>query len=167
MDIQIYDLIQAFDSLWLEDCMNDFYDSLPKKQQDDKLALIFETNKNNLVAVNTPVGQTVRVNIQRIVTQGGTFGPLECSNSIDKIGQNCSQKGKHLYTYKHLVKVMPLAMVDDLLAMSTCGQESLSLNVYMNTQIELKLKFQIPDENGKTKCHKIHVGPKSKLCPQL
>ena len=97
LDIQIYDLIQAFDSLWLEDCMNDFYDSLPVKQQDDKLALIFESNKNNLVAVNTPVGQTERVNIQRVVTQGGTFGPLECSNSIDKIGQNCFQKGKHLY----------------------------------------------------------------------
>ena len=142
--------------------------SLPVKQQDDQLALIFESNKNNLVAVNTPVGQTERVNIQRIVTQGGTFGPLECSNSIDKIGQNCFQKGKHLYTYKQLVKVMPLAMVDDLLAMSTCGQESLSLNVYMNTQIELKkLKFHTPDENGKTKCHKIHVGPKSKICPQL
>ena len=168
LDIQIYDLVQAFDSLWLEDCMNDIYDSVPKEQQDDKLALIFETNKTNLVAVNTPVGQTDRVNIERIVTQGGTFGPLECSNSIDKIGKNCIDNGKHLYTYKNLVKVMPLAMVDDLLAMSTCGQESVSMNTFMNTQIELKkLRFHTPDKNGKTKCHKIHVGPKNNLCPHL
>ena len=29
VDIQIYDLVQAFDALWLQDCMNDLYDSLP------------------------------------------------------------------------------------------------------------------------------------------
>ena len=168
IDILIYDLIQAFDGLWLEDCLNDIFDSVPKEQQDDKLALIYETNKNNLIAVNTPVGQTERVNVERIVTQGGTFGPLECSNSIDKIGKKCYDEGKHLFTYKNLVKIMPLAMVDDLLAIASCGQDSLSLNTYMNVQIECKkLKFHTPDKQGKTKCHKIHVGPKTSLCPQL
>ena len=87
VDIQIYDLVQCFDGLWLDDCMNDMYDSLPSEQQDDKLGLIYESNVNNLVAVNTPVGQTDRVNINKIVTQGGTFGPIECSNSIDTIGE--------------------------------------------------------------------------------
>ena len=67
--------------------MNGMYDSLPSEQQDDKLGLIYESNVNNLVAVNTPVGQTDRVNINKIVTQGGTFGPIECSNSIDTIGE--------------------------------------------------------------------------------
>ena len=63
---------------------------------------------------------------------------------------------------------MPLAMVDDLLAMSTCGQESLSLNIYMNTLIELKkLKFHTPNKDCKRKCHNINVGPKNKLCPKL
>ena len=50
LDIQIYDLVKAFDSLWLEDCMNDIYDSLPTKKQDDKLALIYESNVKKLVA---------------------------------------------------------------------------------------------------------------------
>ena len=118
--------------------------------------------------MNTPVGQTERVNIEKIVTQGGTFGPLECSNSIDKIGKNCIDNGKHLYTYKQMVKVAPLAMVDDLFAMSNCGQESLALNTYMNTQVELKkLKFHTPNKSGKTKCHKIHVGAKNSVCPKL
>ena len=67
IDIQVYDLVQAFDSLWLEDCMIDMYDSLPSNQRDDKLAVIYESNHNNLVAVNTSVGQTERVNIQDIV----------------------------------------------------------------------------------------------------
>ena len=70
--------------------MNDMYDTLPQEQRDDKLSLIYESNKNNLVAVNTPVGLTKRVNIPKIVTQGGTFGPIECSNSIDKIGKKMS-----------------------------------------------------------------------------
>ena len=39
-------------------CYHDIYDSVLEEQQDDKLALIFETNKNNLVAINSPVGQT-------------------------------------------------------------------------------------------------------------
>ena len=98
VDIQIYDLVQCFDGLWLDDVMNDMYDSLPSEQHDDKLGLIYESNVNNLVAVNTPVGQTNRVNIRKIVTQGGTFGPIECSNSIDSIGKECYEKGEHLYT---------------------------------------------------------------------
>jgi hypothetical protein len=70
IDIQVYDLEQAFDALWLEDCMLDLYDSLPEEECDDKLALIYETNVNNLVAVNIGVGQTERVSIPRIVHQG-------------------------------------------------------------------------------------------------
>ena len=66
----MYDLEQAFDALWLEDCMLDLYDSLPEDECYDKLALIYETNVNNLVAVNIGVGQTERVSIHRIVQQG-------------------------------------------------------------------------------------------------
>ena len=44
----------------------------------------------------------------------------------------------------------------------------LSLNTYINAQIELKkLKFHTPDKNGKTKCHKLHVGVRNKFCPNL
>ena len=32
IDIQIYDIVKAFDRLWLEECMNDLYDSLPREQ---------------------------------------------------------------------------------------------------------------------------------------
>ena len=38
----------------------------------------------------------------------------------------------------------------------------------MNVQVECrKLKFHTLDKYGKPKCHKIHVGPANKLCPQL
>lgn len=44
IDVQIYDLVQTFDSLWLEDCMNETYDVLPENQRDDKLGLVNQTN---------------------------------------------------------------------------------------------------------------------------
>ena len=51
--------------------MNDMYDCLPENQRDRKLALIYQTNMNNLVADNTPVGQTDRVNMPKIVLKEG------------------------------------------------------------------------------------------------
>ena len=37
VDIQIYDLVKAFDVLWLADCFNDLWDTLPDESHDDKL----------------------------------------------------------------------------------------------------------------------------------
>ena len=37
-----------------------------------------------------------------------------------------------------MAKVVPLAMVDDLLAVRKCGHDSLETNISINTMIELK-----------------------------
>ena len=87
IDIQIYDLVKAFDVLWLDDCMNDVWDTLPDHAQDDTLGLVYQLSRRNMVAINTAVGQTERVNIPEITAQGGTWGPLLCSNSIDAVGK--------------------------------------------------------------------------------
>ena len=42
------DYRQCFDSMWLKECINDLYNA---GVTDDALALIFEANKNNQVAV--------------------------------------------------------------------------------------------------------------------
>ena len=168
IDIQIYDLIQAFDRLWLEDCLNDVYDALGDNKKDDKLALLYDINKKNKVAVNTAIGQTERIEVEKIVTQGGTWGSLLCSNHIDSLGRNCRDSGQHMYTYKNQVQVLPLAMVDDLVGVASCGHDSLSLNIFINTQIEFKkLQFHTPDKNGKSKCNVMHVGKVSDICPNL
>ena len=168
IDIQIYDIKQAFDALWLQDCMNDLYDSLPATGQNDKLSLLYNANCDNNVAVKTPVGQTDRTKINEIVMQGVTWGPLKCSNSMDKIGKLCENTGEHLYTYKNIVRIPILTMVDDTFAISECGHKSLAINQFINSHIELKkLRMHTPDETGKTKCHKIHVGSSNLVCPQL
>ena len=102
------------------------------------------------MAVNTAVGLTDRVMLPSLVMQGGKWGPLKCSLTMDKIGKSCVDKGEHLYTYKGQVRVMPLAMVDDLLGMAPCRAESADLNITVNSKIEMKkLRFHVPDVNEK------------------
>ena len=73
-----------------------------------------------------------------------------------------------MYSYKNQVMVLPLAMVDDLLGVANCGHDSLALNVFINTQIELKkLQFHKTDKSGKSKCSVMHVGKHSVICPKL
>ena len=118
-------------------------------------------------AVNTPAGQTQRVNIPEIAQQGGTWGPMMCSNSIDGVGKYAKGK-KENYFYKNLVEIIPLAMVDDLLSVTICGADSIKMNITINTLIELKkLKFHTPEQNKKSKCHMLHIGNKSSVCPDM
>ena len=61
-----------------------------------------------------------------------------------------------------------MAFVDDLSGISKCGFESISLNIFLTTQIELKkLRFHVADKKGKSKCVKMHIGKKHDLCPTL
>ena len=86
IDIQVYELEKAFDALWLEDCLNDIHDTLSEENRDNKISLIYKSNRTNMVAVKTGVGMTERINIPNIVQQGGTWGPLLCSNSVNTLG---------------------------------------------------------------------------------
>ena len=167
VDIHIYDLVKAFDVLWLQDSMNDLWDTLPEESRDDRLGLVYETCRTNRVAIKTSVGLTDRKIIPEIVTQGGTWGPMMCSNTIDTVGKFCQANG-NIYKYKNVSRVIPLAMVDDLLTISSCGFQTVAMNTTLNTLIELKkLRFHTPVENKKSKCHSLHIGKPSKWCPEM
>lgn len=97
IDIQIMDNMQCFDSMWLEETMNDLYEA---GVTDDNLAILYETNKEVNVAVNTPNGLTVREKINKIILQGDVFGPIECSVTVDSFGKECLSEDKYLYHYK-------------------------------------------------------------------
>ena len=74
VDLVIVDYKQCFDSLWLEESMNDLFDA---GITDDQLALIYKLNSTNQVAVKTPFGLTEKKTVERIVLQGEVLGPLE------------------------------------------------------------------------------------------
>ena len=150
IDIQIYDYKQCFDTLWIEECLNDFYDG---GLQNEKLALLYNVNKNVKVAVKTPVGKTPRGSIHNVIIQGDVFGPLLCSKQVDSFGKECIEENKYTYMYKGEVEIPPLGMVDDLICVSECGYKTTMLNSFIRFKTnEKKLQF------GIEKCKKMHVG---------
>ena len=158
IDIEIIDYRQCFDSMWLTESINDLYES---GIRDDNLAIIHAANKHNLVAVKTPVGLTKRFPIE-IVMQGEVTGPGQCSNQIDTFGKECVEENKLLYTYKQEVDIPPLGMVDDVLAVSRCGSDSVAMNAFLNQKTNIK-RLQYSTD----KCHQLHVGKNKDLCPDL
>ena len=168
IDIQIYDVEKCFDKLWLEDAMLDLVDTLPAEARDDRIALVYKLNEDNLIAVKTPFGLSERFMVKNVVMQGGKWGPLQCSNSIDKIGRKCIRQGQDLYKYRKEVCVPPLAMIDDLLVVAKCGIESVSANAVINKEIEMKnLRLHTGNNTKESKCHRIHVGKLKEHCRRL
>ncbi len=83
--VTAYDFEQAFDSLWLEDCVL----SLKKiGVGKDMLQLIYNLNKNAKVTVQTPHGMTTTFTTDPIVKQGTVLGPILCSTST---GEHCEE----------------------------------------------------------------------------
>ena len=64
--------------------------------------------------------------------------------------------------YKDTVGIPPLAKIDDLVAVSKCGIDSVVVNAYLKSKSNVK-KLQL----GTSKCHKLHVGKEKKTCPDL
>ena len=77
-------------------------------------------------------------------------------------GQKSYQTGDSLYTYKGLVAIPPLGMIDNELTMAECGIQSTLTNVMINNFTESKnLKF------GIEKCKKMHIGEHTILCDDI
>ena len=76
----------------------------------------------------------------------------------------------HLHLLNYDMRLIPLACVDDVLAISNCGFDAIKVNTAINTIIELKkLEFHIPNQENKkkSKCHSLHVGKPSQFCPGM
>ena len=122
LDLQILDYSQCFDSLNLEECINDLFDA---NLQNDNLSLIYKVNSENEVSIKTEMGKTKRQSVERIVSQGEVLSPIICSVQVGSIGKQCIENNSLLYTYRegiklppfgvtNGVKIPPLGMVDDI-----------------------------------------------------
>ena len=130
LDLQIYDVEQCFDSLWLHEVIKSLYQA---GLNNDKLPLLFLENRNAQVAVKTPGGLSDRVNITNIIMQGSVWGSLCCVVLMDKLGKLIHSQPKLLYYYKGIVACPPLQMVDDVLGVQKCSPTSKHLNTVINT----------------------------------
>ena len=159
--VMVLDYKQMFDSEYLFECMNYVFEA---GVDDDIFALLYEANRENFVAVNTPHGISKREVFKDVVMQGDVLAPLISSLQVDTFGKECLEEEKHLYFYKDLVPIPPLGLVDDLFTISTCGSEAKKMNQFINHKTALKrLQF------GTTKCVKLHFGKtcNENLCKDL
>ena len=136
---------------------------------------------NKIIKQNYPLRlhseQQKEFEINKIEEQGGVWGPIECSNSMDTLGKECELKDKYRYSYKEKAlknvtppKIPPLGYIDDLLSISKCGTDATDVNVFLTTKTELKrLNLNVGNENKKSKCQTVQIGKKGKneICPEL
>ena len=163
LDFEIFDIKKCFDKMWSSETSNDLFDA---GVRDDKFVLIANSNQSCKIAVKTPWGSvTPRVELKNIEMQGGVLTPLKCSVQIDTIGADClddAENSEILYKYKGVVKIPPLAFIDDILAVTKCSINSIKMNALIQSKVQCK-KLELSE----TKCFKMHIGKDKLNCSNL
>ena len=147
--LQIYDYAQMFDSIDLEEALNDIFDY---GLNNDNLSLVYKANKEVNMAVKTPGGLTDRRKIRNSVLQGDTFGSLLASVQVDTIAKDVEEAGVGL-KYKNELPINILGLVDDMIGVSEAGFKAQIMNTILNLKsAEKGLQF------GTSKCKMMIVG---------
>ena len=89
INMVVADFRLCFDGLYLPLACRDLYFSGCK---DDKLALLYDINKRNNVAVKTSLGLTYRFKLSDNILQGDVFGNILASNQIYKFRKQCLEE---------------------------------------------------------------------------
>ena len=162
VDVQLLDVDKCFDALWVQECINDMYESGLKN---DNLSILFLENQNAEIAIKTANGTTKRTTVKNVIMQGTVWGSLFCTTSMDKLGKMVYQNENLLYKYKNEVGIPTLGMVDDILSITKCSTDAVKTNGVINGFIESK-KLTL----SHSKCHRIHISKnpkKNKECKDL
>ena len=160
IDIQIMDIEKCFDKMNYKETANDLWTA---GVQDDKFLLMTKSNERCQVAVKTPWGSiSQRVEMKEIDMQGTVPAPLKCSVQLDSLGKECLETGEGVYQYKECVNIPPLLMIDDAIAISECGPDSIKVNALIQSKVRMKnLRL------GHSKCFQMHIGKDKTCCPVL
>ena len=84
IDIQVFDVEKCFDSLWVEECINDLYTA---GLTNDKLNLLYIENQNANIAIKSQNGKSTRKSIKNVIMQGTVWGSLMCTSTMEKLAQ--------------------------------------------------------------------------------
>jgi hypothetical protein len=152
--ITAYDFEQAFDSLWLQDCILSLHDlGVPAYI----LELIYNLNRQAIITVKTPYGLTSAAVVEDLVQQGRVLAPvLGSATTAEYCGSN---KGVSVGT----CKISSLAFVDDMMDLSDDAPDAeiAHLNA-LNFSYKKKMNYS----EGKCKGMAVH-GKKHDKMPQM
>ena len=152
IDILFTDIKQCFDSIWLDEATNDLYDSGVVSRN---LNLLYEGNSKTRMCVETNIGKSERVELNKVVMQGSVPGGLICSNQLSKICNKLYSEG-NVYMYRGQIPIPPLAMVDDVVAVNECNStDALACNIKIDTFVQRK---KLESQVGDGKCQWVHSG---------
>ena len=151
IDVQVFDIEKCFDAVWVQECINDMFET---GFDNDNLPLLFIENQNAKVAIKSPTEISNRVFIRNIIMQGTVWvwGSLFCTASMENLGKHVYEHTELAYKYKKKVIIPSLGMVYDILTVTKCSGDTVKMNAVVNAFIESK-KLKL----NKNKCHKIHV----------
>ena len=155
LEIQSIDIVKCYDELNYSETHNDLYDAGVK---DDKFNLISKLDDECFIRVKTPVGPSEQFKMNELILQRSVLGPIKCSVQLDTLGRDSlsdTSEQSTVFKYKDSVEVPPLALMDDVLAVSTCGIKAVEMNASINSKIEGK-KLRL----NHLKCHKMHIKSK-------
>ena len=62
--------------------------------------LLYKGTQNVKIAAQTSQGRSDYINISNVIMQGGVFGSLQCTTSIDKLAKEVYSRPELLYLYK-------------------------------------------------------------------
>ena len=152
IDIQTIDIHKCFDEMWYSETLNDIYDA---KVTDDKFAILAKLDEKAIVKIKTPCGETEMFELQKLIIQGGVFSPIKCTVQIDTLGRDCIKYNEGLYKYKDTINVPPLSLIDDVVAVTNSGTDTILMNAKINMKMESK-KLRLSVD----KCKHIHIAKK-------
>ena len=81
------DAVKCFDRLWLRDCLLELYKAGVPLQD---IGMLYRMNKEAIIKVRTPIGETEEFTCHEIVKQGTVWGPEMCcieTDNINRIGE--------------------------------------------------------------------------------
>ena len=152
IDLIFTDIKQCFDAVWLDEAINDLYNSGLTSRN---LNLLYEGNRKTRMCVETCFGKSDRAELHNVVMQGSVPGGLICSNQISKLCNKLYREGD-VYMYQNRLPIPPLAMVDDVANVNICNStEALCSNIKTDTFIQRK---KLEGQVGDGKCQWVHSG---------
>ena len=158
------DVEKCFDKLWLQATTNALYDA---GLNSDMLNLLYEENKNAMVAVKIDGRVSCRTSVQNVEMQGTVWGSLKCTASMDKLNQSILQQDHLTYKYRSdpNIQIGVLGMIDDTLSISKCGITSVQKNSVINSFIDTQRLTLSRDKSVV-----LHIGNSKKCnnpCPKM
>ena len=152
--LTLYDFRQAFDSLWLNDCILSLW---KLGLRNELLPLIYKLNVRATVTVNTPYGRCNPFTTEDIIKQGAVLSSNLCSVNTGEIC-NLDQS-----VAIGSVPIKPLAFVDDIAKINIIWEEIIAS--HGRAVAFSKLKKQ---DFNETKCYGMIVnGCENEKFPEL